>query len=386
MITTDRMQEYADRNRRFLEERRAAIEQVTEAEVAAARGTEAAPAVVAETPAVLYEFYCSDPEMFYTEIGFSIDEFDHLFTLSADCFIFKGKGRKPQIAQKDILIILLHFFRRYPRLEEMASALGMTASKLSKILDKAIQAAHERYVPLFITRPAETIDLPSDPNVPECGYIVDATVQRIQVPTGTFEQKKKWFSGKHGFYCLKSQVITDMKGAAIMVNSGYLGAIHDMNIFRETLEAWHHIAVLHPNTPAKILADKGYQANDIDALVTPIKGSPDKLSRQENAFNERIGKSRIVVENFFGRVKNRYAIIGSVFRHSQEQYSKIFELCCALTNFEIRLCGHGLRREDGDWYGKFYTSDIEAMRNRAQDEQDKRRRARERRMERIHGQ
>lgn len=384
MIKTDHIADYASRNKRYLEDRRLAIAQITEAEVQAARGDEMIQSVIQETPAVLFNYYSSDPEMFYNEIGFSIDEFEHLFTLSAGCFLFKGKGRKPQIAQKDVFIILLHFFRRYPRLEEMSAALGMTASKLSKIIDKAINAAFERYVPLLINRPAETIDLPTDQNVPECGYIVDATVQRILVPTGTFEQKKQWFSGKHGSYCLKSQVITDMKGAAIMVNSGYVGSIHDMHIFRETMEEWHRIAILHPKTPQKVLADKGYQANDVPELVTPIKGTPDKLSRQDNAFNERIGKTRIVVENFFGRLKNRYAIIGSVYRHSHELYPKIFNLCCAFTNFEIRLCGHGLRKEDGDWYSKFYTNDIEAMRNRALDQKDKRKRARERRIERIH--
>ena len=118
----------------------------------------------------------------------------------------------------------------------MSAVLGMTASKLSKIIDKAINAAFERYVPLLINHPAETFGLPTDQNVPECGYIVDATVQRILVPTWTFEQKKQWSSGKHGSYCLKSQVITDMKGAAIVVNSGYVGSIHDMHIVRERIE------------------------------------------------------------------------------------------------------------------------------------------------------
>ena len=385
MITTTRVSEYAERNKQYLQDRRLAIAEVTEAEVQAARGEEAQPPVLVETPSVLYPFYSADPEMFYNEVGFSISEFDHLFDLSADCFLFSGKGRKPQISQKDVLILLLHFFRRYPKLEEMAVAYGITASKLSKILDKAIQAAYKRYVPLLIERPAEVIELPSCDNVPECGYIVDAIVQRILVPTGTFDQKKQWFSGKHGCYCLKSQVITDMKGAAIMVHSGYMGSIHDMRIFRETMEEWHRLAVLHPATPQKILADKGYQASDIPVLLTPVKGTPARLTRQENALNERIGKARIVVENFFGRLKNRYAIIGSVYRHSHETYPKIFKICCAFTNFEIRMCGHGLRQEDGDWYSKFFTSDIEAMKNRALDQQDRRKKAKERRLIRIQG-
>ena len=384
MITTDRVANYAQRNKEYLQQRNEKIEQVTKAEVDAIRGPQVAEHAE-ERSSAIFDFYSSDAEMFYNEIGFSIDEFEHLFMLSADCFIYKGKGRKPQISQRDILVVLLHFLRRYPKLEEMSAAYGTSVSKLAKIIDRAIDSAYERFVPLLIDRPAADINLPVDQNVPECGYIIDATVQRIQVPAGDFTQKKKWFSGKHYCYCLKSQVITDMKGAAIMVSSGYYGSMHDLALFRETTEEWRRIALLHPKIPAKILGDKGYQANDIDCLVTPIKGSADKLTRQDNAFNERIGKTRIVVENFFGRLKNRYGIIGSVYRHSHDMYSKIFKLCCALTNFEIRLCNHGLRREDGDWYSKYYTNEVEAMKNRAQDEQERRRDLRRRRMERIYG-
>ena len=385
MINTDRIANYAQRNKEFLQRRRETIKQVTDAEIAAIKGNENEEPQAVERESVLYEYYAQNPEMFYNEIGFSIDEFEHLFTLSANCFLYKGRGRKPQISQRDILVILLHFLRRYPKLEEMAAAYGTSVSKLAKIIDRAIESAYVRFVPLLIERPAADMELPTDANIPECGYIIDATIQRIQVPTGSFEQKKKWFSGKHYCYCLKSQVITDMKGAAIMVSSGYEGSIHDLNVFRENYEEWRRIALLHPNIPAKILADKGYQANDIDTLVTPVKGSPDRLSRQDNAFNERIGKTRILVENFFGRLKSRYAIIGSVYRHSHDLYPKIFEICCAFVNFEIRLCGHGLRKEDGDWYSKFFTNDIDAMRNRALDMQDRRKRQKERRIQRIYG-
>lgn len=269
MITTDSVASYAERNKEFLRQRREVVAQVTEAEIMTIRGPQETEQVE-ERASVLFDYYTEDKEMFYNEIGFSIDEFNHLFTISNDCFIYNGRGRKPQISQRDILVILLHYLRRYPKLEEMAAAYGTSVSKLSKILERAIDAACDKYVPLFINRPAADIDLPVDHNVPECGYIVDATVQRILVPAGDFAgKKKKWFSGKHYCYCLKSQVITDMKCAAIMVNSGYYGSKHDIAVFRETIEEWRNIAKLHPKTPAKILADKGYQANNIDVLLTP---------------------------------------------------------------------------------------------------------------------
>ena len=204
MITTDRIAAYAERNRQYLNERRSAISQITDAEVQAARGNDGTiSSPTCDPKPILFEFYSQDPEMFYNEVGFSIDEFEHLYALSAGCFIPKGRGRKANIAQKDILVLLLHYFRRYPRLEEMSAALGMTTTQLSKIIDHAVHAAHERYVPLLINRPAEVMDLPLDPNVPECGYIVDATVQRILVPTGTFDQKKGMVFWKAWFLLLK---------------------------------------------------------------------------------------------------------------------------------------------------------------------------------------
>ena len=139
------------------------------------------------------------------------------------------------------------------------------------------------------------------------------------------------------------------------VQAGYEGARHDLEIFRSTIPDIRIIMEAHPRMPQKVLGDKGYQCHDIDFLLTPHKGSIDNLSRQQLQFNDRIGKSRIIIENFFGRLKSKFAIIGSKFRGDHKNYENIFTLCCALVNFEIRECGHGLRKEDGDFYRKHMT-------------------------------
>ena len=78
MITTDHIDNYVTRNRDFLRMRHETIMQVTDAEIQAARGEDAVPPVVIECEDVLYNYYKADPEVFYSEIGFSIAEFDHL--------------------------------------------------------------------------------------------------------------------------------------------------------------------------------------------------------------------------------------------------------------------------------------------------------------------
>ena len=99
------------------------------------------------------------------------------------------------------------------------------------------------------------------------------------------------------------------------------------------------------------------------------KGKAYTLTKSQLADNQIIGKTRVLVENFFGRMKNRYAIIGSLYRGDRENYENIFRLCVALTNFEIMYCKHPLRKEDGEFYAKFTTSDINEMRKKAAEKQ-----------------
>lgn len=55
------------------------------------------------------------------------------------------------------------------------------------------------------------VDLPISEQFPETTFVVDSTVQIISIPVGEFQDKKDYFSGKHHIYCIKSQVITDVK-------------------------------------------------------------------------------------------------------------------------------------------------------------------------------
>jgi hypothetical protein len=284
--------------------------------------------------------------------GFTIANFDRLHQFNELLFTFKRRGKKTQISPKDILFLLLNYVRRYPRIEEMAAAFDLRTPTLGKILNKAIAVAAPFWTTLFITQPALNDPLPSDPTFPEASFIVDATVQQIKRPIGSFDDQKQWYSGKHGIYCLKAQVITNMNGVAVHICSGVRGATHDLEIFRKTQCELDTIIEHHEELPDKVLGDKGYQAQDIECLITPHKGRIENLTRTEKAFNDRHAKSRIVIENFFGRLKSRYAIISTKYRSDHDHYHDAFSLCCALVNFEIRNCSSPLRKEDADFYAR----------------------------------
>ena len=133
----------------------------------------------------LYNYLKNDQSSFITMTGFSIANFDRLYAHSDDIFEFKGRGRKPPVQGKDVLILLLNYLKRYPKLEEM--------STLSAILQRAINAASEQYYKLYVEDAPTRDPLPVNQAFPEVSYLLDATVQPINTPIGEhdfFKEKK----------------------------------------------------------------------------------------------------------------------------------------------------------------------------------------------------
>ena len=87
---------------------------------------------------VLYSHFHSRRDSFYSLTGFTIDEFDMLWLHVEEKFSSSGRGRKSKISPKDILILLLHYIRRYPRVEEQSSIFSLRPSTIQNILTKYI--------------------------------------------------------------------------------------------------------------------------------------------------------------------------------------------------------------------------------------------------------
>lgn len=305
---------------------------------------------------VLYDYFQEHPKDFYILTGFRLTEFNSLWPHCLEQFSVSTRGRKSKVSPRDILIILLHYIKRYPRIEEMSVVFHLKTSTLQTLISKYIPILAKVMKNDFIIRPALE-PTTYDQHFPECDYVVDATVQEICKPSLSFDIAKKYFSGKHYMYCLKSQVIVTLKGVAVSIVTGIEGATHDKRIFDSSLGK--EIATLfqyHPNETHKILADKGYQDPNSDILVTPHKGNSAELTKEQLAYNQRLGEIRIIVENFFGRLKARYEIMSSIYRGNHDNYADLFTICCGLVNFEQIICNHPLREDDRKYYLKLQAS------------------------------
>lgn len=335
------------------------------------------------TKDVIYNIFVGNSSGMYSLTGFLPDEFEKLWCHVEEKFSAPSRGRRPSMSLRDILMVVLHFLRRYPRVEEAAAIFQLKPSTLQSIITK--------YVPIMASALKHDLidsvaaeDIVYDQRFPDCGYVVDATVQEIYKPALNFEIAKKYFSGKHYIYCLKSQVIVNIKGLAVHIVTSIPGAKHDKNVFDSNIHDFEKIIALHPDQPKKILADKGYQDPNSAILVTPVKGNSADLTREQLTFNENLGEVRIIVENFFGRVKSRYEIMSSVFRGSHDTYADIFTVCCALVNFEQIECNHGLRACDHKFYVRLQAS-IKAKKKEADEKAKEKRKQQARLRRRIFG-
>jgi hypothetical protein len=68
----------------------------------------------------------------------------------------------------------------------------------------------------------------------------------------------------------------------------------------------------------------------------------------EQRVNASISSEPIVIENFFGRLRNQFQIMGCRWPEREELYPKVLEICCGLINFDIGPpAGNWSRATDG---------------------------------------
>ncbi|ETV66658.1 hypothetical protein H257_16960 [Aphanomyces astaci] len=176
-------------------------------------------------------------------------------------------------------------------------------------------------------------------NLPAARYATYVTFQQTNVPHGAYTEKKLYYSSKRSLYGHKVEVSVTSFDESI--------DSHLANLAKRTSET-----TLEDSEPGieqwAVLAGKGYQAIEYNLrAVLPLKKPVGGiLTFAEQAKNDRIASDRVIVGNYFGRLKTLWATCSNTYRWSRKSYDIVFQACLALTNVHIRL--HPLRAEDGD--------------------------------------
>lgn len=105
-----------------------------------------------------------------------------------------------------------------------------------------------------------------------------------------------------------------------------------------------------------ILADKAYiRGSDELRLIVPKRdpqrGISDLRSKESNI---AISHDRIIVENYFGRMKSLWGLLSTKYRRDEDTYDTWMTLGVAMTNYSIHI--RPLRAEDRGTYVRFENS------------------------------
>ncbi|KAL0879511.1 hypothetical protein ABMA27_003253 [Loxostege sticticalis] len=141
-----------------------------------------------------------------------------------------------------------------------------------------------------------------------------------------------FFCRKH-YHSLNVQMICDSDGKIINLNPKYGGATHDAFIW-ENSEVNNFMQRLHQNNEHTwLLGDSGYPQRPW--LMTPITDAAE--GTPEAKYTTVHGQTRVIIENTFGRLKNRWRCLSKdrTLHYKPEKCAKIIIACSVLHNIAI---------------------------------------------------
>ena len=88
-----------------------------------------------------------------------------------------------------------------------------------------------------------------------------------------------------------------------------------------------------------LMGDKGFQgAQHRMKIVLPHKKPRNRqLTPAQNRVNNNIAGVRVIVENFYGRMVQKFRIMDIRYAYDKQVYPLLFQLCVSLTNFDLNV-------------------------------------------------
>ena len=139
---------------------------------------------------------------------------------------------------------------------------------------------------------------------------------------------RTFYSGYKKQVTLKYEVaISELSGFIVWINSPFSGPTHDLIIFCFGL-----MGKMDMLSQVVALADGAY-VGEQDYLVTPPR--PYKhLNPIQKAYYQSLSRRRILIENFFARLKG-FAAFSNKWRHSKEKHVMCFHVLTQILNVEF---------------------------------------------------
>jgi len=323
--------------------------------------------------------------------GFEPIEVEMLWSRVCGVYPVHCKGRRPRINNFDSFFLLLNFLHVYLQANKLATLFGITEGTYHETVHKSLKIVGPLLTALYLKPMSFQSLLESNAlnaKFPQAMMIIDGRFQESYRPVGRFNEAKRYFSGKHWDYGLKTTVGIYPNGRAVFVTKHDPGSVHGkiqitssenlaliLGLIRKRPEDAQYdchdpdAALKSPKNWA-VLGDKAYIGCDSSfRVICPSKPSKNHpLTLEEKALNQKISSERILIENYFGRLVSKFAVMKELYRGDHNLYDDLCHVCHALTNYHISL--HPLRQADGNLYASFQTQ-LEERRSIRRNKNDK---------------
>ncbi|ETV74819.1 hypothetical protein H257_10880 [Aphanomyces astaci] len=299
-------------------------------------------------------------EVVHALTNFSASELNTLWT-NIKPFVTKnwnvGSGRKYPVIGKDMLFMTLVALKHAGTWDILSASFDGGATTFSNRINQFIRVLHPYLVRKYIdeqgmkwTMQQLAVAGLQFATHKSALYAVDVTFQHTTAPAVSFGEKKTYFSKKHGLYGHKVEVSVAPNGLTINVTDCAVGSTN-----RATPTSATTNDALRDKFPSQwsVLADKGYQGTqEYVRGFTPLKRPPHgQLTMEQERSNAKLSSDRVIVKNFFGRLKTLWGLASDKYTWKKDEYNMYFQMCVALTNVHIRF--NPLRNVDGEGYNQY---------------------------------
>ena len=252
-----------------------------------------------------------------------------------------GGGRKPTLrSAASQFAFILHYFKRYATLDDLADRAGFHRTNASRNLNCLLDVLLHTLAKLNVL-PARKFETPAALHEFFKGIediVIDATERPILRPQDSSEQKEA-YSGKKHQHSVKNTVISTLRRQILFLGKTVFGSHHDYGLFKIEFppgQDWF--------APFKVWIDLGYLgfANDFSTLELnipykkPRKSATNptpSLTDSQKEENHRISSVRIVVEHVLASIKH-WSILSAKFRNRIDQMEdRVILAAAGLHNF-----------------------------------------------------
>ena len=296
-----------------------------------------------------YDRLSRKPRLFKSFTGLSVQQFNDIFKIIESKYAkyeikrlsnkrnrerAVGAGRRFNLLVKDMIIMVLVYYRLYITYTLMEFLFGLDQSNVYRDIQKIERLIRSCLpIPQKLYRITKRLKTKEEVEKYFPGFMAftDCTEQPIPRPKNRI-RKRKFYSGKKKKHTVKNLYTVNQRGLIVYkAKHKQRGRRHDYMIYKKN----------HSKLPKDVTSmyDLGFLGIEDDypeqKSSLPIKKEKGcELTVQQKEYNRNHSSKRIVIEHAIARLK-KYRIMSDVFRNRLRKYDIISDVVSGLVNYRI---------------------------------------------------